>query len=193
MLRIVLLSLLWMLSGCEQKLPSPFKANDMSAKFAQADFHLNDANGVPRSLADYRGKVVAMFFGYTHCPDICPTTLADMAQVMNLLGKEADKLQVLFVTLDPERDTQAMLREYVPAFHPAFMGLWGDAAATEQAVQAFGVSYQKHKLKNGSYGLDHSAATYLIAPNGKTVLLAPYQQPPELLVQDIKLLLATSR
>jgi protein SCO1/2 len=182
------------LAGCgEAKLPSPFKASDVSAQYAQADFHLFDANGAPRSLGDYRGKVVAMFFGYTHCPDVCPTTLADMAQVMRLLGKDADKVQVLFVTLDPERDTREMLAKYVPAFHPDFIGLSGDGAATAQAAKAFGVKYEKQAGKNGSYTLDHSAGTYLIAPNGKFVLLAPYQQDAGLLVQDIKLLLALSR
>ena len=93
-----------LLAACgEQKLPSPFKAGDVSAKYAQADFKLNDASGKPVGLADYRGKVVALFFGYTHCPQICPTTLADLAQVMGMLGKDADRVQVLFVTLDPER------------------------------------------------------------------------------------------
>ncbi|MEI7841628.1 MAG: SCO family protein [Gallionellaceae bacterium] len=180
------------LAGCEQTLPSPFKASDVSAKYAQADFHLQDATGKTVSLADYRGRVVVMFFGYTHCPDVCPTTLADMAQVKRLLDKEADKMQVLFVTIDPARDTREMLAQYVPAFDPAFMGLVGDKVATEQVAKAFGVVYQKHESKSGSYTMDHTAGTYLISPNGKTVLLAPYQQPAELIVQDIKLLLATS-
>jgi len=174
----------------EAKLPSPFKASDVSAQYAQADFHLFDAHGVPRSLGDYRGKVVAMFFGYTHCPDVCPTTLADMAQVMRLLDKDAASVQVLFVTLDPERDTPALLAQYVPAFHPGFLGLSGDSAATRQAAAAFGVTYQKQTGKKGAYTLDHSAGTYLIAPDGKRVLLAPYQQNTEFLLQDIKLLLA---
>lgn len=190
---LLVLSLVALAACGESKLPSPFKASNVSAQYAQADFHLSDANGKPRSLADYRGKVVAMFFGYTHCPDVCPTTLADLAQVMRVLGKDADKVQVLFVTLDPERDTRELLAQYVPAFYPAFTGLSGDAAATVQAAKAFGVMYQKQTGKNGSYTLDHSAGTYLIAPDGKFVLLAPYQQKTELLVQDIKLLLAMSR
>ncbi|KAF0206201.1 MAG: electron transport protein [Gallionellaceae bacterium] len=182
-----------LIAGCgEAKLPSPFKASDVSSQYAQADFHLFDAGGKPRSLADYRGKVVAMFFGYTHCPDVCPTTLADMAQVMRLLDKDADKLQVLFVTLDPERDTRELLAQYVPAFHPAFAGLSGDAVATAQVAKAFGVKYRKQE-GSGSYTLDHSAGTYLIAPGGKFVLLAPYQQKTEFLLRDIKLLLAMSR
>jgi protein SCO1/2 len=188
---LFLLSLCFLLAACgEQKLPSPFKASDVSAKYAQADFKLNDATGKPVTLADYRGKVVALFFGYTHCPQICPTTLADLAQVMGMLGKDADRVQVLFVTLDPERDTPQLLAQYPPAFYPTFKGLYGDSMATAQAAQAFGVIYQKQPNKNGSYDLDHSAGTYLIAPGGKPVLLSPYGQSAELLVQDIKLLLA---
>jgi protein SCO1/2 len=180
-----------LLSACgEQKLPSPFKASDVSAQYAQADFHLNEAGGKAVSLADYRGKVVVLFFGYTHCPQICPTTLADLAQVMRMLGKDAKKVQVLFVTLDPQRDTRELLAQYPPAFFPTFKGLSGDTMATAQAAKAFGVTWQTHQNKSGGYDLDHSAGTYLIAPSGKPVLLAPYGQRAELLVQDIKLLLA---
>ena len=188
---LLLLSLCSLLAACgEPKLPSPFKASDVSAQYSQADFHLNEASGRPVSLADYRGKVVVLFFGYTHCPQICPTTLADLAQVMRELGKDAGKVQVLFVTLDPERDTRELLAQYPPAFYPTFKGLSGDSMATAQAAQAFGVIYQKQPDKNGGYDLDHSAGTYLIAPGGKPVLLSPYGQRAELLVHDIKLLLA---
>ncbi len=187
---LLLYPLLLILAACgEPKLPSPFNASDVSAQYSQADFHLFDAGGNARSLADYRGKVVAMFFGYTHCPDVCPTTLADLAQVMRLLGQDAAKLQVLFVTLDPQRDTRELLAQYAPAFHPSFVGLSGDAGATAQAARAFGVMYRKQTVKNGDYTLDHSAGTYLISPDGKFVLLAPYQQQTELLLHDIKLLL----
>lgn len=188
---LVLLVSLFLLSACgEQKLPSPFKASDVSARYAQADFHLNEADGKPVSLADYRGKVVVLFFGYTHCPQICPTTLADLAQVMRMLGKDADRVQVLFVTLDPARDTRELLAQYPPAFFATFKGLSGDTMATAQAAQAFDVKWEVHQNKNGGYDLDHSAGTYLIAPGGKPVLLAPYAQRAELLVQDIRLLLA---
>lgn len=187
----LLASLFLALAACgEPKLPSPFKASDVSAQYSNADFHLNEATGKPVSLADYRGKVVVLFFGYTHCPQICPTTLADLAQVMRELGKDADKVQVLFVTLDPERDTRELLAQYPPAFYPTFKGLSGDTMATAQAAQAFGVIYQKQPNKNGGYDLDHSAGTYLIAPGGKPVLLSPYGQSAELLVHDIRLLLA---
>lgn len=191
--RLFLAALFVLLAACgEPRLPSPYKANDVSAQYAGADFHLADATGKARSLADFRGKVTVLFFGYTHCPDVCPTTLADMAQVMQMLDKQAGQVQVLFVTLDPERDTAALLAQYVPAFHPAFMGLRGDAQATAEAAKAFGVVYQKQLNKSG-YTLDHTAGSYLIGPNGKPVLLAPYGQRPELLVQDIRLLLASAR
>lgn len=178
-----------LLAACEQKLPSPFKASDVSAQYAGADFHLREASGKSVSLNDYRGKVVALFFGYTHCPDVCPTTLADMARVMALLGEEAERVQVLFVTLDPERDSDELLAQYVPAFHPSFRGLRGDAAATAEAARAFGIQYQKVPTSSG-YNLDHSAGTYLIGPRGRPVLLSPFAQRPEYLAQDIKLLLA---
>ncbi len=188
---LILFFSFFLLAACgEQKLPSPFKASDVSAQYAQADFHLNDASGKPVSLADFRGKVVVLFFGYTHCPDVCPTTLSDMRLVMEKLGKDADQVQVLFVTLDPERDTRELLAQYPPAFYPTFMGLSGDAQATAQAAKAFGITYQKQPTKSGGYTLDHSAGTYLISPGGKTVLLSPFAQQPELLVQDIRLLKA---
>lgn len=180
------------LAACSDK--PAFKNLDITgSKSFGTDFSLTDHTGKRRTLEDFRGKVVVMFFGYTHCPDVCPTTLADMAQVMRQLEKDSDKLQVLFVTLDPERDTRELLAQYPPAFHPGFVGLSGDAAATAQTAKAFGVMYQRQEGKNGAYTLDHSAGTYLIAPDGRRVLLAPYQQKVEWLVQDIRLLLALDR
>lgn len=180
------------LAACgEPKLPSPYQAADVSARYTGADFLLSDPAGKARNLAAFKDKVVVLFFGYTHCPDVCPTTLADMAQVMTLLDKQANQVQVLFVTLDPERDTASMLAQYVPAFYPSFMGLRGDAQATNAAAKAFGVSYQKQG-KGSDYTLDHTAGSYLIGRGGKPVLLAPYGQRPELLAQDIRLLLATT-
>ncbi|MEK7811134.1 MAG: SCO family protein [Pseudomonadota bacterium] len=188
---LLLLSLIVLLAACgEPKLPSPFKASDVSAKYAQADFHLFDVTGKPVSLADFRGKVVAVFFGYLHCPDVCPTTLADLARVMDMLGKDAEKVQVIFVTLDPERDSREQLAQYPPAFHPAFIGLSADAQATAEAAKAFGIVYQKQASKSGGYTLDHSAGTFLIAPAGKPVLLSTFGQRPEVLAQDIRVLLA---
>jgi len=196
-MRSLLLLLLFMtlLVGCEKfKPPTPFQAIDISWRYAKepVDFHLTDPNGKMRRLSDFKGKVVVVFFGYTHCPEICPTTLADLAQVMRLLGKDAEKVQVLFITLDPERDTPKLLAEYVPFFHPSFLGLYGDARTTAQVAKTFGVNYEKRVAKD-SYTLDHSDGTYLIGTNGKPILLSPYNQRAELLVQDIKLLLQMAR
>jgi len=188
---LFLLLLMTLLVSCEKSQPPiPFNAIDVSWRYAEkpVDFQLTDPNGKIRRLSDFKDKVVVMFFGYTHCPDICPTTLADLAQVMRLLDKDAEKVQVLFVTLDPERDTPKLLAEYVPFFHPSFLGLYGDTQATAQVAKTFGVNYEKRVEKN-SYALDHSDGTYLIGTKGKFVLLSPYNQNVNLLVQDIRLLL----
>ncbi|MGZ8256262.1 MAG: SCO family protein [Gallionella sp.] len=188
-----LLLLCLLLSACDAaKLPSPFHASEVAGKFAQADFQLTDHHGTPRTLADFRGKVVLLFFGYVHCPDVCPTTLADIAQAMQLLGDDAKRVQVLFVTVDPERDTQALLSNFIPAFNADFLGLSGDAQATANVTQAFAVSYQKQASTTG-YNVDHSTGTYLIDAQGKVRLLAPYAQSAEQFAQDIRLLLALSR
>lgn len=190
MRNLLILLLAVLLAGCEKaKLPSPYHASDISAMFTQADFHLTDHNGKPRTLADFRGKVVALFFGYTHCPDVCPSTLVDLGQAMKMLGKDADKLQVLFITVDPERDKPEMMAKYIPAFHPSFLGLYGDAQATAQAAKAFYVGYQKQPTTSG-YNMDHSVGTYLIDPSGKVRLRAPLAQRADWLADDIRLLLA---
>ena len=186
---LCILFLLVLLAGCEKpQLPSPFHASDIGAMFTGADFRLTDHNGKTRTLADFRGKVVAVFFGYTHCPDVCPTTLADLAQAMRLLGKDADRVQVLFITVDPERDTPEMLVQYAPAFYPSFLGLHGDAQATAQAAKAFYVGYEKRPNASG-YNMDHSVGTFLVDPGGKVRLRAPHAQRAEWFAEDIRLLL----
>ncbi|MDH2919530.1 MAG: SCO family protein [Sideroxydans sp.] len=190
---VVLNFLVFGMTACEEpKLPSPFHASEVAGKFAQADFKLTDHHGKPRTLADFRGKVVLLFFGYVHCPDVCPTTLADLAQAMQLLGDDAKRVQVLFVTVDPERDTTELLANYIPAFNADFLGLSGDAQATADVTRAFAVSYQKQPSKT-SYNVDHSAGTYLIDGQGKVRLLASYGQSAVQFAQDIHLLLALSR
>ena len=186
--------LILLLGACgEPEMPSPYHAKDVSWQHAHADFQLADFKGKPRSLLDFRGKVVVLFFGYTHCPEICPTTLADLAQVMHLLGKDVERVQVLFVTLDPERDSPELLEKFVPSFDPSFLGLYGDEQATKQAANAFGVNYVKQVDKHGGYTLDHTAGMYLLGTRGKPLLLAPYGQSAEQLAQDIRLLLAIGR
>ena len=174
-------------------MPSPFHATDVTWRHTQADFQLTDFNGQPRRLSDFKSKVVVLFFGYTHCPDVCPTTLADLAQVMRQLGKDAQRVQVLFVTLDPERDTPALLAKFVPSFDPAFLALYGDPQATALAAQAFGVKYAKQQNKRGGYTLDHSDGLYLLGLRNKPLLLSAHGQRAEYLLQDIKVLLALGR
>jgi protein SCO1/2 len=177
-----------LLAGCGDD-AAQFKLTDVTgAKFGR-DFALTDHHGTPRRLADFRGKVVAVFFGFTHCPDVCPTTLADLAGAMKELGEQAAEVQVLFVTLDPERDTPAVLRQYVPAFHPAFLGLHGDADAIARTAVEFKVFYQKQPAAAGGYSLDHTAGTYLFDREGRLRVFAQQGQEATALLHDIRLLL----
>jgi len=176
------------LAACGPKAPQ-FQLTDITgAEFAR-DFNLTDHNGKPRTLADFKGKVVVVFFGYTHCPDVCPITMAELAQVMNELGTDARRVQVLFVTVDPERDTQAVLAGYVPAFHPSFLGLYGDADATARTAKEFRVIYRKQPLPGGSYSVDHSAGSFVFDPTGRVRLFASYGQGAQPFLHDIRLLL----
>jgi len=150
---------------------------------------LTDHNGQRRTLADFRGKVVTVFFGFTHCPDVCPTTLGEMAVVMKELGNDAGRLQVLFVTVDPGRDTAEVLKRYVPAFHPSFLGLTGSAEDLARTAKEFKIFYQKQPLPNGGYSMDHSAGTYILDAQGRLRLFAQYGVGAPALLHDIRLLL----
>lgn len=189
------------LAGCSkqgdgaQSMLSPargaFKNTDVTGLDYARDFALPDQNGKMRSLADFKGKAVVVFFGYTQCPDVCPTTMAEMATVMQQLGPLADKVQVLFITLDPERDTPELLAKYVPAFDPRFLGLVGDKAATEKVAKEFKVYYQKVPGKEpGSYTLDHTAGSYVFDPQGRLRLFVRHGQGAEPIAHDLKLLLS---
>jgi protein SCO1/2 len=177
-----------LLSACSGEAPRFMLTDVTGAKFGR-DFALTDHHGRPRTLADFRGQVVAVFFGFTHCPDVCPTTLAELAAVMNQLGAGAGGVQVLFVTLDPERDTPALLKQYVPAMHPSFLGLYGDTAATARTAQEFKVFYQKQPAQSGGYSLDHTAGAYIFDREGRLRVFAPYGAERTALLHDIKLLL----
>jgi protein SCO1/2 len=167
-----------------------FQNTDVTGLQYAQDFALTDQNGKPRTLADFKGKVVVMFFGYTQCPDVCPTTMAELAGVMKELGPLADQVQVLFVTLDPERDTQALLAQYVPAFDTRFLGLYGDAAATAKVAKDFKVFYAKVPGKEpGSYSIDHTAGSFVFDKNGKVRLLMHPGQGSAPIVHDLKALL----
>jgi protein SCO1/2 len=176
--------------GCV-KSPASFKATDITgAKFAN-DFALTGPDGTPRSLADFRGKVVVVFFGYVQCPDVCPTTLSTLRTVREQLGVDGDRLQVVFITVDPERDTREVLSQYVPAFDPSFIGLSGDAAATERVAREFRVLYSKNAGKTPtSYTVDHSAGVFIFDPQGRIRLYASQNMTPDDYVHDIKALLA---
>ena len=181
-----------LIAGCTPDGPK-FQSSDVTGATFGRDFNLIDATGKPRTLADYRGKAVVIFFGYTQCPDVCPTTLAELAEVMKKLGPDADRVQVLFVTIDPERDTRELLAQYVPAFDPRFMGLYGDAAATARTAKEFKIIYQKQPgATPGSYTMDHSAGTYIFDPQGRLRLYVSYGQGPEVFAHDLRELLRTA-
>ena len=173
--------------------PKPeFKNIDITGGTAFGkDFSLLDPDGKVRTLADFKGKVVVMFFGYTQCPDVCPTTLTEMQQVMTLMGPQSDKVQVLFVTVDPERDTAAILKQYVPSFDPSFLGLCpADEAALEKVTKDFKIYYKKVPgTSSGSYTMDHTAGSYAFDPQGRLRLYIKHAQGPETLAHDLKELL----
>ena len=190
-LRICFLAILCVvLTACSPK--PEFKNIDITGSTAFGkDFSLLDPDGKVRTLADFKGKVVVMFFGYTQCPDICPTTLTEMQQVMTLLGPQSDKVQVLFVTVDPDRDSAEILKQYVPAFDPRFLGLRpADEAALEKVTKDFKIYYKKVPgTKPGSYTMDHTAGSYAFDPGGRLRLYIKHAQGPETLAHDLKELL----
>ncbi len=177
------------LAACGNSGPK-FMASDVTGTKFGRDFSLVDQNGKPRTLADFHGKAVVLFFGYTQCPDVCPTTLAELAEAMKKLGPDASRVQVLFVTVDPDRDTPQVLKEYVPAFDPAFLGLTGDAAAIERTAKEFKVIYRKQPgATPGSYTMDHSAGTFIFDPQGRLRVYVGYGQGPDVFAHDIRELL----
>src|ERR1700737_64171 len=182
-------------AACDSSPRAPaFELTDITGADFGRGVRLTDHNGKPRTLADFKGKVVVVFFGYTQCPDVCPTTLSDLAAALQKLGGDAARVQVLFVTVDPERDTPELLSHYVPAFNPTFLGLSGDAAATAATAREFKVLYQKQPGSTpGSYAMEHSAGTFIFDPMGRLRLFVGQAQGPEVFAHDIReLLRATS-
>jgi protein SCO1 len=165
---------------------------DVSAEGIGGPFSLMDQNGKRRSLAEFRGEVVLIFFGYTRCPDVCPTTLFRMTEVMKLLGADAGNTQVVWITIDPERDTQALLHNYIPVFDARFIGLRGTSEQTDAMAKAFRIDYRLTEYK-GMILVDHSAFGYLIDPAGKTRLKLPYDMPAEQIAADVRSVLQQSR
>jgi len=179
-------------AGCERAAPR-FRSSDITGTSFGRDFALTDHHGRPRTLADFRGKVVVMFFGYTQCPDVCPTTLSELAEAMRRLGADAARVQVLFVTVDPERDSAELLGHYVPAFEPSFLGLRGDAEALARTAKEFKVVYQKQPGSTPTtYTMDHSAGAYVFDPQGRLRLYVSYGAGPDLFAHDIRELLRTA-
>ena len=167
-----------------------FSSIDLTGADYAKDFQLSDHNGRPRSLKDFQGKVVVLFFGYTQCPDVCPTTMTELAQVKKLLGPDGDKLQVLFVTVDPERDTPSVLKGYMANFDPTFVALRGTPEQLAAMAKDFKVYYKKVDGKTAtSYSMDHSAASYVYDPQGRLRLYTRYGSGPQGLASDILLLL----
>lgn len=170
--------------------PPKFKGTDITGVEYGKTLELIDHHGRPRRLEDFRGKAVVLFFGFTHCPDVCPTTLADAAQALRQIGADADRVQVLLVTVDPERDTQAVLAKYVPAFDPRFLGLRGDLEATRRAAREFKVYFEKRAGKTPQdYSIDHSAQSYVFDPQGRLRLFVRHERIAEDLAHDLRALL----
>jgi protein SCO1/2 len=179
-------------TACD-KLPgkqASFQNTDVTGLDYAKGFSLIDHTGKPRTLADYKGKVVIVFFGYTQCPDVCPTTMAEMAGVMQKLGPQADQVQVLFITLDPERDTRELLANYVPAFDKRFVGLTGTLEQTAKTAKEFKVFYSKVPGKEpGSYTIDHTAGSYVFDKEGRLRLFIRHGGGADPIVHDVRQLL----
>lgn len=185
---------LFTLAGCQPVPQAPkFQGTDITGAAFARDFRLTDHTGRPRTLADFRGKVVAVFFGYTHCPDVCPTTLADFAAALQQLGPDAKRVQVIFVTVDPQRDTPELLQAFVPAFDPSFLGMYTDPDTLAKLAKEYKVVYQKTSAKGGDdYLIDHTAGTYVYDPAGRLRLLVPYGSSPDAIASDLRVLLRAS-
>ena len=184
------LALALALAGCSPSAPKFNNADITGADYGRS-FALTDHNGKPRTLEDFRGKVVLIFFGYTRCPDVCPTTMGELKLVMQRLGEDAKRVQVLFVTVDPERDKPELLAQYVPAFDASFLGLYGDAEATTKTAKEFKVFFQKVAgSKPDSYTMDHTAGSYVIDAQGRLRLFVRHGGSLDPLVADLRTLLS---
>lgn len=182
------------LAGCQRAAdPSRpvFKSMDITgAEFARK-LALPDADGKPRTLDDFKGKVVVVFFGYAQCPDVCPTTMLQLAEIRRLLGSDGSRVQGVFVTVDPERDTPQVLKAYVENFDPGFVALRGTPEETAAAAAEFKVFFRKQPGADpGSYTVDHTASSFVFDPQGRVRLYVRHGQSTEDLAADIRQLLA---
>ena len=181
------------LAGCEKLFApakSPFTGIDVTGGEMGGELKLTDHDGKPRSLADFHGKVVVVVFGFTHCPDVCPTALADMAKAVRELGDRGREVQVLFVTVDPKRDSAEVLRQYVPAFHPSFIALRGTEAEVAKVTKDFHVYASERPGKTpDTYTVDHSAQSFVIDRQGRMRLLLPPAMASAAIASDLRILL----
>jgi protein SCO1/2 len=187
------------LAGCDKLGLAPassetaFRGVDITGADYARTLALPDVNGQPRTLGDFKGKVTVVFFGYTQCPDVCPTTMAELAQVKKALGADGDKLQAVFITIDPERDTPAILKSYMASFDPSFVALRGTLEQTQATAKEFKVYFAKVPGKTeGSYTMDHSAGAFILDPKGNVRVFERYGAGAEGLTADVKALLAKS-
>ncbi len=180
-----------LLLACQQGAQqTQFVGTDITGADFGNSLKLTDHNGKARQLSDFKGKAVALFFGYTHCPDVCPTTMADLAHAMKLMGKRSDEVQVLFVTLDPERDTQQVLAQFVPSFDSRFLGLYGTPEQIAETAKNFKIFYAKQEQAGKSgYTIDHSAGVYAFDKNGKIRDYIKFGQKPEEIAHDLELII----
>ncbi len=186
--------ILWFISAliaCDIAPPKFFNTDITGSTAFNPNFELVDHQGTVRHLSDFNGKVSIIFFGFTQCPDVCPTTLTEIKEVKELLGKDKDKLQVIFITVDPDRDTQEILAQYVPSFDPSFLGLRPDnPEALEQVVKGYKIFVQKDYSKDGkNYTINHTAGSYVIDKEGKLRLFIKHNQGTQGLVNDLKQLI----
>lgn len=181
------------LAACGDKSPpaASFVNTDVTGLAYGKGFELTDHTGQKRTLADFKGKAVVVFFGFMHCPDVCPTTMMEMSNVMKVLGPDADRVQVLFITLDPARDTADLLSQYVTAFDPRFLGLLGTQEEIDLTAKEFKVFHEKVASKEpGSYTIDHTAGSYVFDPEGRIRLFIRHGQGVDAILHDLKILLS---
>ncbi|MFT7774956.1 SCO family protein [Roseateles sp.] len=184
------------LAACQKSAPDKpaFKGIELTGAEYARQLNLTDQDGRARSLADFKGKVLVVFFGYTQCPDVCPTTMAEVAEVKRSLGDDGDKVQGVFVTIDPERDTGQLLKAYMASFDPSFVALRGSAEQTQAAAKEFKVFYAKVPGKTPeTYTMDHTAASFIFDTEGRVRVYARYGSGAQALADDIKLLLAEKK
>lgn len=187
-LTVFLLSSLVWLAGCTDQ-PAAFKGSDISGTKLGQQWKLTDMNGQARDQSSFAGKVQLVFFGFAQCPDVCPTSLSELAEVMKLLGPDADRVQVLLVTVDPERDTPEILRKYISSFDPRFLGLTGTPEQVRLAASSFKAFYSKVPRPGGDYTMDHSASFYLLDRKGEARVLLSNNAGAAAIAHDIKALL----